>query len=174
MTGINFNFGADPLLGTSRDFGTQLQTIEQMQQELEQKKMAITQARQQMQQQQMQAPPQSNTPVWDEIDSICKNMSEQEFNIVSGNEEFRESNEFIANLMQQAQLEMLRPIIEASPQGKAALERHLTLVKRLRKTAIKEVDDELSDFKVYREKYSHLTYEEYLNQKREQSKTKKK
>ena len=174
MTGINFNFGADPLLGTSRDFGTQLQTIEQMQQELEQKKMAITQARQQMQQQQMQAPPQSNTPVWDEIDSICKNMSEQEFNIVSGNEEFRESNEFIANLMQQAQLEMLRPIIEASPQGKDALERHLTLVKRLRKTAIKEVDDELSDFKVYREKYSHLTYEEYLNQKREQSKTKKK
>ena len=174
MTGINFNFGVDPLLGTSRDFGTQRQTIEQMQQELEQKKMAITQARQQMQQQQLQAPPQSNTPVWDEIDSICKNMSEQEFNIVSGNEEFRESNEFIANLMQQAQLEMLRPIIEASPQGKDALERHLTLVKRLRKTAIKEVDDELSDFKVYREKYSHLTYEEYLNQKREQSKTKKK
>ena len=175
MTGINFNFGADPLLGSSRDFGTQLQTIEQMQQELEQKKMAITQARQQMQQQQaQQAPPQSRTPIWDEIDSICQAMSEKEFVIVSENDEFRESNDLIAALIQQAQLEMLRPIIEASPQGKDALERHLTLVKRLRKTAIKEVDDELSDFKVYREKYSHLTYEEYLNQKREQSKTKKK
>ena len=166
MTGINFNFGADPLLGTSRDFGTQLQTIEQMQQELEQKKMAITQARQQMQQQQQQAPPQSRTPIWDE--------SEKEFVIVSENDEFRESNEFIAALIQQAQLEMLRPVIEASPQGKDALERHLTLVKRLRKTAAKEVDDELNDFKEYRDKYRHMSYEDYEKMKREQSKTKKK
>jgi len=174
MTGINFNFGADPLLGTSRDFGTQLQTIEQMQQELEQKKMAITQARQQMQQQQHQAPPQSRTPIWDEIDSICQAMSEKEFVIVSENDEFRESNDLIAALIQQAQLEMLRPVIEASPQGKDALERHLTLVKRLRKTAAKEVDDELNDFKEYRDKYRHMSYEDYEKMKREQSKTKKK
>ena len=43
MTGINFNFGADPLLG-SRDFSSQMSTIEQMQAELEQKKAAILQA----------------------------------------------------------------------------------------------------------------------------------
>ena len=174
MTGINFNFGADPLLGTSRDFGTQLQTIEQMQQELEQKKMAITQARQQMQQQQQQAPPQSRTPIWDEIDSICQGMSEKEFAIVSENPEFQESNEHITALIQQAQLEMLRPIIEGSQPGRDALDRHLTLVKRLKKTASKEVDDELADFKEYKEHYRHLSYEEYLNQKREQSKPKKK
>lgn len=174
MTGINFNFGADPLLGSSRDFGTQLQTIEQMQQELEQKKMAITQARQQMQQQQQQAPPQSRTPIWDEIDSICQGMSEKEFAIVSENPEFQESNEHITALIQQAQLEMLRPIIEGSQPGRDALDRHLTLVKRLKKTASKEVDDELADFKEYKEHYRHLSYEEYLNQKREQSKPKKK
>ena len=54
MTGINFNFGADPLLG-SRDFSSQMSTIEQMQAELEQKKAAILQARQQMEQQQQKA-----------------------------------------------------------------------------------------------------------------------
>lgn len=173
MTGINFNFGADPLLGT-RDFSTQMSTIEQMQAELEQKKAAIMQARQQMEQQQNQQAPQSRTPIWDEIDSICSGMSEKEFSIVSGNEEFKESQDHIAAIIQQAQLEMLRPIIENSQQGRDALDRHLTLVKRLKKTASKEVDDELSDFKEYREKYAHMTYEDYSKMKREQSKSKKK
>lgn len=173
MTGINFNFGSDPLLGT-RDFSTQMSTIEQMQAELEQKKAAIMQARQQMEQQQNQQAQQSRTPIWDEIDSICSGMSEKEFSIVSSNEEFRESQDQIAAIIQQAQLEMLRPIIENSQQGRDALDRHLTLVKRLKKTASKEVDDELSDFKEYREKYAHMTYEDYSKMKREQSKSKKK
>lgn len=176
MTGINFNFGAqDPLLG-NRDYASQMSTIEQMQRELEMKKQAIAQARQQMeqQQQQPQGQPQSRTPIWDEIDSICQGMSEKEFGIVTENDEFRESNDHIAALIQQAQLEMLRPVIEQSQQGRDALERHLTLVKRLRKSAAKTVDDELSDFKEYREKFSHLPYEEYLKMKREQSKPKKK
>ena len=172
MTGINFNFGADPLLGT-RDYSSQYAAIEQMQQELEQKKAAIVQAKQQMQQQQQSAQQQSRTPVWDEIDSICSGMSEKEFAIVSENAEFRESSDYIAQLIQKAQLEMLRPIIEASQPGRDALDRHLTLVKRLKKSAAKEVDDELSDFKEYREKYAHMPYEEYLKMKREQSNTKK-
>lgn len=173
MTGINFNFGADPLLG-GRDFSSQMSTIEQMQAELEQKKAAIMQARQQMEQQQAQQPQQSRTPIWDEIDSICSGMSEKEFAIVSENDEFRESQDHIAAIIQQAQLEMLRPVIENSQQGRDALERHLTLVKRLKKTASKEVDDELNDFKEYREKYAHMTYEDYSKMKREQTKYKKK
>lgn len=173
MTGINFNFGAsDPLLG-SRDFNTQYQALEEMERTLAERKAAVIKA-QQLQAQQSQQPPQSRTPIWDEIDSICQGMSEKEFAIVSENPEFQESNEHIAALIQQAQLEMLRPIIEGSQPGRDALDRHLTLVKRLKKTASKEVDDELADFKEYKEHYRHLSYEEYLNQKREQSKPKKK
>lgn len=173
MTGINFNFGAsDPLLG-NRDFNTQYQALEEMERTLAERKTAVIKA-QQLQAQQSQQPPQSRTPIWDEIDSICQGMSEKEFAIVSENPEFQESNEHIAALIQQAQLEMLRPIIEGSQPGRDALDRHLTLVKRLKKTASKEVDDELADFKEYKEHYRHLSYEEYLNQKREQSKPKKK
>lgn len=173
MTGINFNFGAsDPLLG-SRDFNTQYQALEEMERTLAERKAAVIKA-QQLQAQQQAQPPQSRTPIWDEIDSICQGMSEKEFAIVSENPEFQESNEHIAALIQQAQLEMLRPIIEGSQPGRDALDRHLTLVKRLKKTASKEVDDELADFKEYKEHYRHLSYEEYLNQKREQSKPKKK
>lgn len=171
MTGINFNFG-DPLLTGSRDFGSQYQALEEMERTLAERKAAVLKAQQQ--QQQAQQPPQSRTPIWDEIDSICQAMSEKEFAIVSENPEFQESNGHIADLIQQAQLEMLRPIIEGSQPGRDALDRHLTLVKRLKKTASKEVDDELEDFKQYKEHYRHLSYEEYLNQKREQSKPKKK
>lgn len=172
MTGINFNFGADPLLGTSRDFSAQYQALEEVQQNIAERKAAVLKALQ-MEQQQSQQPQQSRTPVWDEIDSICRGMSDQEFAIVSESDEFKESNEYIAALIQQAQLEMLRPVIEQSQQGKDALERHLTLVKRLKKSAAKEVDDELSDFKEYRDKYRHMTYEDYEKMKREQSKKKK-
>lgn len=173
MSGINFNFGADPLLNGGRDYNSQFQAIEDMQRELEKKKAAIVQAKAQLEQQQTQ-PQQSRTPIWDEIDSICRGMSDKEFSIVSENAEFQESNGYIAALIQQAQLEMLRPIIEGSKEGKDALDRHLTLVKRLKKSASKEVDDELNDFKEYREKYAHMTYEDYLKMKREQSKPKKK
>lgn len=171
MTGINFNFGADPLLA-NRDYNTQFQAIEEMERTLAEKKAAVIRAQQAMEQQQQ--PQQSRTPIWDEIDSICRGMSDKEFSIVTANDEFRESNEHIAALIQQAQLEMLRPIIEQSQQGRDALDHHLTLVKRLKKSASKEVDDELNDFKEYRDKYRHLPYEEYLKIKREQSKPKKK
>ena len=171
MTGINFNFG-DPLLAGSRDFGSQYQALEEMERTLAERKAAVIKAQQQMQQAQQQ--PQSRTPIWDEIDSICQGMSEKEFAIVSENPEFQESNGHIAALIQQAQLEMLRPIIEGSQPGRDALDRHLTLVKRLKKTASKEVDDELADFKEYREKYAHMSYEDYQNMKREQPKQKKK
>lgn len=171
MTGINFNFGSDPLLAT-RDFSSQYQAIEEMERTLAERKAAVIKAQQQAQQQAQ--PQQSRTPVWDEIDSICRAMSDKEFAIVSENDEFKESNEHIAMLIQQAQLEMLRPVIEASAPGKEALERHLTLVKRLKKVASKEVDDELNDFKEYRDKYRHMSYEDYENMKREQSKPKKK
>ena len=40
-----------------------------------------------------------------------------------------------------------------------------TTIKVLKNTASKKVEEELSTFKEYTEKYSHLTYEEYLKTK---------
>ena len=68
--------------------------------------------------------------------------------------------------MQATQLAQLRPIIEGSQQGKDALERHLTLVKRLKKSAEDEVNKELEDFKEYTEKYSDMPYADYQKMKR--------
>lgn len=85
---------------------------------------------------------------------------------MAASEEFQESAKAINELVQATQLAQLRPIIEASQQGKDALERHLTIVKRLKKSAEAEVNKELEDFKEYTEKYSEMPYAEYQKMKR--------
>lgn len=163
----NIFINSDPILG-ARDFSAQTNEIDAMQRELAERMNRLQQLKVQAQQ-----PQQSQTPVWDEIDSIMQGMSEKEFEIVSTNEEWVESNNRILALIQATQLRMLRPVIESSKEGKDALDNHLTITKRIKKSASKEVDEELNDFKEYREKYSSMPYDEYLKMKRE-SKGKKK
>lgn len=161
----NIFINNDPTLG-ARDFSTP--DFEAVERELTNRLQHIQQMKQQV-----QAPRVSQTPVWDEIDSIIQGMTEKEFELVTTNDEWAESNAKITALIQQAQLQMLRPIIEQSKEGKDALDNHLTITKRIKKSASKVVDDELSDFQEYKTKYSHLPYEEYLKMKRE-TKSKKK
>ena len=166
MAGNNIFINNDPLLGT-RDYSSE---ISMMEKELELRQAKLAQYKQQVMQQQ---PQQSQTPVWDEIDSIIQGMTEKEYQIVSTNEEWMESNARIMGLIQAAQLQMLRPIIEQSKEGRDALDHHLTLTKRVKKSASMEVDSELNDFQEYKAKYSHMSYDEYQKQKRETKKGKK-
>lgn len=166
----NIFINNDPLLG-SRDYSSD---IAMMEKELEMRQAKLAQYKQQMMQQQQ--PQQSQTPVWDEIDSIIQGMTEKEYQIVTSNDEWVESNNKIMGLIQSAQLQMLRPIIEQSKEGKDALDHHLTLTKRVKKSASMEVDNELNDFQEYKAHYRHMSYDDYLSMKREQKepKTKKK
>ena len=155
----NIFINNDPLLG-GRDFTS---NIEMMERELAAKQAQLAQYKQQM----VQQPQQSQTPVWDEIDSIIQSMTEKEYQIVSTNDEWIESNNRVLALIQSAQLQMLRPIIEQSKEGKDALDNHLTITKRVKKSASMEVDSELNDFQEYKSKYSHMSYDEYQKMKRE-------
>lgn len=127
-----FNGNTDPLLGSSPLYNMEerYNEIERMQAALEQKKQAMRQAKSQMAQ-----PQQSQTPVWDEIESIVSSMTDKEFEIVSNNEEFIESQNTVMSILQAKYMQVMRPIVEGSKEGKDALENHLTLVKRLRKSA---------------------------------------
>ena len=58
-----------------------------------------------------------------------------------------------------------RTVCPLARQGKDALEKHLTLIKRLKKSAEAEVSKELEDFKEYTEKYSDMPYAEYQKMK---------
>jgi hypothetical protein len=166
MLGNNFFFNgsSDPLLNqSSYNMEERYQEIERMQAALEQKKQAMQRAKNQM----VQQPQQSQTPIWDEIESIVSAMTDKEFEIVTNNEEFIESQNMIMSILQAKYMQMMRPVVEGSKEGKDALENHLTLVKRLRKSAATEVDKEINDFQEYKEKYSDIPYSEYQKMKRQ-------
>ena len=175
MPANNFFFSApDPLLSGQNpysDVDSQIKEMQRLQEELAQRQVMLQQSKQQMQQ--PQQPPKSQSPVWDEIDSIMNALSDNEYSRIESNEEFQESQKRIAAIIQSMQIQMLRPHIEASKEGREALDYHLTLVKRLRNAASKEVDEEISDFKEYKEKYADMPYAEYLKMKREKKGSKK-
>lgn len=168
MIQTNSMFG-DPLLMGNRVYDNANNDIQRIQQELEAKKQLLDQTKTQVIQQQQVATQQSQTPVWDEINAIMESLGEQEFNYMTNNEEFVASQNEITNILQNEYLRLMRPLVEQSKAGKDALDRHLTLVKRLKKSASKVVEDELALFSEYRKNYAHISFDEYMRMKRENS-----
>ena len=156
-----FGTNTDPLLGGD-SYSMQMQELGKMQQNLVSRMQALQQLGEQVQQPQQ---PRSQTPTWDEIDRVTGSMTEKEFEIMTQNAEYQESQRAIDAITQVALMRALRPMVENSKEGKDALDYHLTLINRLKKSAAKEADAEMADFKEYREKYSHLTYDDYLKMK---------
>jgi hypothetical protein len=164
MSGINFNFnrGVDPLLGSTVDYQAHLAELESMQAAIDQKRQSLMKM--------AEAEPQqivnkSATPIWDEIDTITANMSQAEFQTMSENENYKSSLDALMAYVGAVQLQMIRPHIEQSEEGKKILEQHLTNVKFLRKAASADVDKKLSDFEDYTKNYSHMSWDEYQKTK---------
>lgn len=155
-------YSNDPLLGGGNNYSMQMRELGKMQQDLVNRMQALQQLGEQVQQPQQ---PKSQTPTWDEIDRVTGAMNQKEFDIMVQNEEFRESQKQIDAVSQMVLMRALRPMIENSKEGKDALDYHLTLINRLKKSAAKEVDAEMADFKEYKEKYSHMAYDDYLKTK---------
>jgi uncharacterized protein (DUF3084 family) len=163
MSGINFNFnrGVDPLLGSTADYQSHLAELESMQAAIDQKKQSLMK----MVQNEPQEVSRSATPIWDEIDTITANMSQAEFQTMSENENYKSSLEALMAYVGSVQLQMIRPRIEQSEEGRKLLEQHLTNVKFLRKAASADVDKKLSDFEDYTKNYSHMSWDEYQKTK---------
>ena len=166
----NFFVNNDPTLSGS-SFDSKIAELQQAQQQVEMQKRMYEQH---ISQQTMQQQPKSQSPVWDEVDALWDSMTNKEREIITSTEEFQESSNHITMILNEQYMAMMRPVVEQSQSGKDALDNHLTLLKRLRKSAQKEADAELDDFKEYKEKYSDMPYAEYQKMKREQSKKGKK
>ena len=159
--------GTDPLLGQPTyqrgSLEDELAKLNLIQQQLDQKKLEIENAKVNMTQ-----PQQSKTPVWDEIDKIIGEMSDSEIEFVNSNQEFANSNQVVMSILQREQLRLMRPLVEGTKDGKEALENHLALVKKLKKEAANESDKTMNLFKEYTEKYSDMPYSEFLKMKRKE------
>ena len=165
MSGINFNFnrGVDPLLGSTPDYSAHLAELEQAQQAIEQQRQSLLKLAQNTPS--TEARPATATPIRDEIDAITDNMSQAEFKAMEADENYQKSLEALMSYVAAIQLQMIRPRIESSPEGKKLLEQHLTNVKFLRKAALDDVNKKMADFEDYTKNYSHMSWEEYLKTK---------
>lgn len=154
--------GADPLLGSPAvspvDYDRQIAELQQMQQRLEAQ-------RQQQRTQAVNGQPQSQAPIWDEIEKLTAELSDREFDIVNRDEEFQQSQQAIMAILQREQMRLMRPIVEGTQDGKAALENHLALIRQLKKKATKEADRNMELFNEYTQHYSDMTYSEFLQMK---------
>lgn len=149
---MNNIFVSDPLLSQQNDYGQRIEELRKMQEELERRTMR-------------QQPSQS--PVWDEINRVMSDMSDREYEYLREDEEFKQSEQRIAFILNEEYMKVMRPIVEGTQEGKEALENHLKLVRSIRKKAVKESDKEMGLFKEYMEKYPHMTYKEFKEMKGE-------
>lgn len=164
--------GADPLLGSPAvnlpiDYDQRIAELQRVQQELE--------SRRQQQRSQVvngHQPPQA--PVWDEIEKLTADFSDREFDIVNQDDEFQQSQQNIMAILQREYMRLMRPIVEGTQDGKAALENHLALIKQLKKKATKEADRNMELFNEYTQHYSDMTYSEFLQMKNGNNKKSKK
>lgn len=134
----NVFLGNDPTLqgnNFSRSIDEQLANIRQLEQQLSQYK---------------QSQPSNATPLWDEIDSIVGGLSDSEKELLAADDEFNESNSVVLSVLQREYLRIMRPIVEASSDGKEALQSHLATVKRLAKKAKEQTAEELKEFREYK------------------------
>ncbi|WP_065218062.1 MULTISPECIES: hypothetical protein [Butyricimonas] len=109
---------------------------------------------------------ESATPVWDEIDGLLSGLSDREFEFINNNQEFQESSSVITAILNREYLKIMRPRVENTKDGKDALEKHLTLVKRLKKSAADEVNKKYSMLDEYMEKYSDMSFKDYMAMKK--------
>ena len=155
--------GVDPLLGGTPDYAAKLRELEAKQKMLEEHKKQAAQLYSQAESGVM--PQVSQTPIWDEVDTITGNMSEAEFAEMQSNPDYQESLRELMTFVGAMQLQAIRPMVEQSKEGKAILEQHLATVKVIRKSTSAKVDKQLALFKEYTEKYSDMTYAEFLKTK---------
>lgn len=148
--------GNDPLLQPG-NFG--IPEMDREQEALRQKLDAL-QKRQYSHQQAAAA-----APVWDEIDRITSSLSEKEFNFLQNNQEFQESSTCIQQILQNEYMRIMRPVVESTQAGKDALDKHLTLLKRLVKSAKDEADHRDALMNEYITQYSNLTWQEFMDMK---------
>lgn len=107
----------------------------------------------------------SGSPIWDEIDKIIDGLGDSELESLNQSQEYVESYSAINAILQREILNSMRPVVEATPDGRKALENHLATLKRLRNEISKEDRERNALINEYMTKYSDKTWKEFIEMK---------
>lgn len=119
-------------------------------------------------------PVQTQSPVWDEIDKVIDSLTEKELMFLQENEEFQQSSMEIQSILNREYMRIMRPIVEGTKDGKDALDKHLTLTKRLKKTVKDEADKKDALMNEYITQYSDMSWNEFMELKKSKTNKSKK
>lgn len=158
-------FTSDPLLGGNNqpNYQQQIEELNRMRSMLEEQKRAFEQKQQLSQAATDQAAKDS---LWVTIDRLTDELSDKEKEAIMGEKEYQDSQSRIIDLMNQAYMRLIRPIVEQTEGGRRALSEHLNLMKRLRKEVAKRSEKNLELFNEYTDHYADMTYSDFLRMKR--------
>ena len=116
--------------------------------------------------------PKAKSPVWDEIDHIVDSMSESEKDYLAQDEEYQRSAAAVQEILQREIMRAMKPVVESTKDGNAALEAHLVLLRKVQKTAKEEAGQREALMNEYIMNHSDKTWAEFIAMK--QGKTIKK
>lgn len=151
----NIFLGGDPLLLNQQpNYDAQIAELQRMQQTLEQQRQQMSMNR-----------GETSSPVWDDIEKLTAELSDKEFGYISQNEEFKKSEQTIAETMQAEYLKVMRPIVERN--HRHLLDEHLQLLKKLKKEASKEIDKRMELFNEYVSTSPDIPFAEFLKTKQQ-------
>lgn len=104
----------------------------------------------------------SSTPLFDEIDKIEDSFTDAQKQYLAQSQEYVESYNYVSKLVQDEELRIIRPRIEATEQGKEALKHHLAIVQKLKKAMVAETEQQNALMADFIKNYPGKTWEEYL------------
>ena len=134
----------DPLLGNYKQDRTQL--IEEYRRKVE------------MQQ-------GSRTPLWDKIDAELSPLTEEQKKIVYSSPDYIAVQNEISQMVQAQMLNMIKPYIENSEQGKALLNKAYDIAVAAKKNAIAETNRDMEMFKQWQNysiSHPNSTYQDFI------------
>lgn len=167
QTNVFLGGNADPILNgsnyaTPSDYDAKIAELQAIQQRLEQQRQQASAVN--------YSKKQNSSPIWDEIEKLTSELSDREFEIINQSGDFQASQNVIMTILQREYMRLMRPIVENTTDGKQALESHLKLIKNLRKDATHEINKNMELFSEYTEKYSDMTYSDFLKMKKSNKK----
>ena len=154
MIPINqITIGGDPLLNnTGFNIEEQLRQLELRKQSLESMKQLNTQA-------------MPNSLIWDTIDSEVKVLSQDQLNKLFENEDYVRTYTRIQELVNNEILNLVKPRIENTSEGKQLLQEQLTLLSKMKPNIVEDTTREVELFRRFREfskTNPDVTYEDFI------------
>jgi hypothetical protein len=105
--------------------------------------------------------------IWNEIDAEVKVLSSEQLQKLFENEDYVRTYTRIQELVSAEILNLVKPRIESTPEGKQLLQEQLKLVRKMKPKIVEDSNREVELFRRFREfskTNPEVTYDEFLKQ----------